>query len=44
MLARGFVPHMVVNKKRLKKKKRKKEKEGKKTNATTKIFYEFIFY
>ena len=40
MLVReGFIPHMHVRKKRKKKKKKKKERE--KTDATTKIFYEF---
>ena len=40
MLVReGFIPHMHVRKKRKKKKEKKKERE--KTDATTKIFYEF---
>ena len=39
MLVReGFIPHMHVRKKR---KKKKKKKEREKTDATTKIFYEF---
>ena len=39
MLVReGFIPHMHVRKKR---KKKKKKKERDKTDATTKIFYEF---
>ena len=38
MLVReGFIPHMHVRKKRKKKKKNEREK----TDATTKIFYEF---
>ena len=38
MLVReGFIPHMHVRKKR----KKKKKKEREKTDATTKIFYEF---
>ena len=37
MLVReGFIPHMHVRKKR-----KKKKKEREKTDATTKIFYEF---
>ena len=39
MLVReGFIPHMHVRKKS---KKKKKKKEREKTDATTKIFYEF---